>query len=86
MRTSVEHNESGWSFTLSGVSADYGVFAYESACRHLSMRAGGLSISDDGTEIRGERLETESLARETAEAAMQGALAAIHAESVDETI
>lgn len=84
MRTSVEHNESGWSFTLSGVRPEYGVFAYESACRHLSMRAGGLSISDDGAEIRGERLASETLARETAEAARQGALAAIYAEQEDE--
>lgn len=84
MRTAIEQNETGWSFTLSDVIPDYGVFAYESACRHLSMRAGGLSISDDGAEIRGERLESEAMARETAEAARQGALAAIYAESEDE--
>ena len=81
MRTAIEQNETGWSFTLSDVIPDYGVFAYESACRDLSMRAGGLSISDDGAEIRGERLESEAMARETAEAAR---LAAIYAESEDE--
>lgn len=80
MRTSIEHNESGWSFTLSGVRPECGAFAYESACRYLGMRAGGLSISEDGAEIRSERLETESLARETAEAAKLGALAAVYAE------
>ena len=58
MRTSIEQNESSWSFSLSGVNPYYGVFAYESACRHLGMRTGGLSISDDGVEIRGDRLES----------------------------